>query len=123
MFGGFRRESIYSSGDYVEVDFAEDFPEAYKASFLRAAKRWSEILNGTEIVPQDVRGLGISNSYNSQGCNAKTDKELPSHIINHLWIYAEVMEIDGEGGVLGQAGPCSWFGLTEGNYYLSVERI
>ena len=106
---------MFQEGEYVQVDFEAGFPEEYKSSFWRAAKRWSRVLNGTKLVPEDVtKPTGEAYSYLDLGCSVANDKTIPRLSLDHLLIYAEVAAIDGPGGVLGSAGPCSWFGLTEG---------
>ena len=83
---------------HIELVFTTSVTRSQEAVFRAAAERWMKILAPTELT--DVR-LG-----RVFGCG--DDPSFHRHVetIDDLMIEVAVGEIDGPGGILGQAGPC-----------------
>lgn len=75
----------------IQIDFRGQWDETLKQSFVDAADLLSSIIVG-DIEDAQVPGFGI----------------LRSNIVDDLRIDAYLSDIDGSGGVLGQAGPRSY---------------
>lgn len=75
----------------IQIDFRGQWDETLKQSFIDAADLLSTIIVG-DIDDAQVPGFGI----------------LRSNIVDDLRIDAYLSDIDGSGGVLGQAGPRSY---------------
>ena len=80
----------------IELRFVGTQPtEAQRAAFEQAAARWMEVVLG------DVSDELAQFPPAPNGCYPALDE-----VIDDLIIYAELVPIDGAGGVLGSAGPC-----------------
>jgi len=77
-----RAAALAASGYTIEVRFVGGLSTAQKAAFRSAADRWTRVIVGD--LP---------------------DVEVDGETINNLLILAEGAPIDGEGNILGQAGP------------------
>lgn len=76
-------EDIVDSEFQIEVRFNGGLTASQKAAFKTAAARWSEIITG------DLQSVQLPNG----------------DVVDDLLIDASGVPIDGEGGILGQAGP------------------
>ena len=86
--------SVDAAGYDISVRFSGDgFTAAREDVFLRAAARWSA------LIEQDLAAVSVNKDANS--CGPAFTGE-----VDDLLIYAVIKEIDGPGGILGQAGPC-----------------
>jgi hypothetical protein len=80
----------------IEVRFIGNQPTAaQRAAFDQAAARWSTLILG------DIEDVEVSVPASEFGCYPALDET-----IDDLVIFADIITIDGAGGVLGQAGPC-----------------
>lgn len=80
----------------IEVRFTGNQPTAaQRAAFEQAAARWSTLILG------DIEDVEVSVPASSFGCYPSLDET-----IDDLVIFADIVTIDGAGGVLGSAGPC-----------------
>ncbi|MBB96616.1 MAG: hypothetical protein CML68_18710 [Rhodobacteraceae bacterium] len=79
------------AGFNVQIDFRGQWDETLKQSFIDAADLISSIITG-DIADAQVPGFGI----------------FRSNIVDDVRIDATLMDIDGSGGVLGQAGPTAY---------------
>ncbi|WP_428926104.1 leishmanolysin-related zinc metalloendopeptidase [Marinibacterium sp. SX1] len=78
-------------GFNVQIDFRGQWDDALKQSFIDAADLISSIITG-DIADARVPGFGI----------------FRSNIVDDVRIDASLADIDGSGGVLGQAGPTAY---------------
>ena len=81
-----------------------------QALFTNAAARISAIITG-DIIDADARG----STANVSQCGVSGQPNL-NEIIDDVLIYASIREIDGERGVLAQAGPCFIRGTSTGDH-------
>ncbi len=80
----------------IEIRYHEGLPTAsQQAAFLSAAARWVSLITG------DLPNVLIQTG---QACGSNTTAV--DETIDDLLIFARVVDIDGPGGVLAQAGPC-----------------
>jgi hypothetical protein len=80
----------------IEVRYPSAQPTAaQKAAFDQAAARWSESIVG------DLTDIPLDVPVSSSGCYPALNET-----VDDLLIFADLVEIDGVGGVLGSAGPC-----------------
>ncbi|HEX9166849.1 MAG TPA: Ig-like domain-containing protein [Gemmatimonadales bacterium] len=80
----------------IEVRFNGNQPTAaQRAAFEQAAARWSTLILG------DLEDVEVSVPASDFGCYPSLNET-----IDDLVIFADIVTIDGAGGVLGQAGPC-----------------
>lgn len=87
-----------TNGEYtVDFAFLADTPPNIWAAFQLAGNRWSEIITGD--VPDVV------DTFPAGSCGLSSPS-LVNETIDDLLILVEVVEIDGPGSILGQAGPC-----------------
>ncbi|MEM6533650.1 MAG: leishmanolysin-related zinc metalloendopeptidase [Myxococcota bacterium] len=81
----------------IQLRFENDVSESIRASFLAAAARWSGVIRSDlSDITLDLADLPSDCSTDESGATR----------IDDLLVLVEVREIDGEGRVLGQAGPC-----------------
>ena len=81
----------------IEVRFRTTPTAAQEAAFTTAATRWTQIILG------DVPDTPVVLPASPSGCYPALNET-----IDDLVIYADLVEIDGVGGVLGSAGFCVW---------------
>ncbi len=94
------RAPIVGSFD-MDVIVGGDPTEAQRAAFQDAADWWMSILADTELPDVPVEGLG------PLGCAGIFTDQKIGGMIDDLVIVAMVEELDGPGGVLASATPCS----------------
>ena len=93
----------------LELDFGSPLTESNAEVFRNAAERWMSILADNEFpdmtVPaaEEICILGFCIPL-APNCPAGA----PGDAVDDLIIGASVVEIDGPGGILGQAGPCAY---------------
>ncbi len=94
----------------IVVRFQGTEPSAtQKAAFEQAAARWEQIILG------DVEDELVQLPSSPFGCYPALDET-----IDDIVIYAEVVPIDGAGGILGSAGPCVY---RLGSFHTVVGRM
>lgn len=95
--------------DYIGLLFENVISDELEVAFDIASDRWSKIIAGSEgSLSRTV--LPGSENLCGQGTNLGSDE-----VLDHLRIIVSTSEIDGEGGVLGQATPC----IIEGSFVLT----
>ena len=100
-------------GEYqIEVRFTGNQPtQAQQNAFNNAATRWSGLILGDL---EDIDTSLPDNEIPATSCSPAV-----TGVIDDLIIFAELVEIDGLGGVLGSAGPC-WIRGTDTETGLSL---
>ena len=84
----------------ITLDFISNISSGQRAAFSGAATRWSQVITGD--LPSIPAGPGdIPAGFCGIGHPAFVGT------IDDVIIWVEVTDIDGPGGVLGQAGPCA----------------
>ncbi len=83
-------------GFQIDLVFATPMSSTQEAAFRDAAERWMAILADTELPDVTVNG--------TVDCFGEYEQSVET--IDDLMIVAAVVEIDGPGKTLGQAGPC-----------------
>ena len=93
---------------YVVVTFTSPptTPTSAVTAFANAAARWSTILAGTNLATASITP---GDTFNDFSCGLNNDVAIPVTTISELHVAADISAIDGVGGVLGRAGPCSGF--------------
>ena len=80
----------------IEVRFNGNQPTAaQRAAFEQAAAKWATLILG------DIEDVEVSLPASDFGCYPSLNET-----IDDLVIFADIVTIDGAGGILGQAGPC-----------------
>lgn len=92
------RMSAYPSGFGIELDFLTEVDSTKQAAFEDAADRWAE------VVTADLPDVVFNSPVDFSGCAEGAGER--SETVDDLLIFVRVDSIDGEGGTLGQAGPC-----------------
>lgn len=82
----------------IEVVFDPSIAESQRDAYRRAAARWEGVI--VNDLPDIIAGREIL----ERACRLTTDDS--EILIDDIMIFASSITIDGEGGVLGQAGPC-----------------
>ena len=91
------RATVEDRGSFdIDLVFATEVTSAQERAFRDAAQRWMAILAETELRDFEVDG--------TVDCGGEYEQTVGT--IDDLMIVAAVVEIDGPGGILGQAGPC-----------------
>lgn len=85
-----------AGGFQIDLVLVTEMTSAQEAAFRDAAQRWMSILADTELPDVTVNG--------TVGCRGEYEQSVQT--IDDLMIVAAVVEIDGPGSILGQAGPC-----------------
>jgi hypothetical protein len=81
----------------IEVRYVGSPPtQAQQDAFTAAADRWRQIILG-DLAPVDF----VTNPALPSSCHPGVNE-----VVDDVLIFAEIVPIDGPGGVLGQAGPC-----------------
>ena len=91
--------SVSASPDGFRIDlvFASSVTATQEAAFRGAAERWMTVLAATELPDREAQSWSCGN-----------DPRFERHAaIDDVMIVVVVEEIDGPGGTLAQAGPCS----------------
>jgi hypothetical protein len=83
----------------IEIRFGASVSDAYKTVFNNAAKHWTQIIT-TKLSPPFV------GTFDPATCGVDGFPS-PATVTKDITIYAVVEPIDGEGGILGSAGPCN----------------
>lgn len=84
----------------IDVVILDSGSPAQDAAFQAAADRWSE------IIIRDVPDFDWSgNPFPANQC--ATGQPAVSDVVDDIRIYVRITDIDGPGGTLGQAGPCT----------------
>lgn len=83
----------------ITLNFISSISSSQQAAFSSAAGRWSQVITGN--LPSFVANPGV---IPAGFCGIAHPAFVG--IIDDLLIWVEVTNIDGPGGVLGQAGPC-----------------
>lgn len=86
-----------SRGFQIDLVFATPMSSTHEGAFRDAAERWMSILADTELPD-------VSPMNGTVDCSGEYEQSVET--IDDLMIVAAVVEIDGPGKVLGQAGPC-----------------
>ncbi len=85
----------------IEIVFVQGAPNAaQQEAFDSAEVKWERLIFGDE---QDISGVTID-TLKCAGDTIPVD--LVNRTIDDVLIYADLLPIDGQGGILGQAGPC-----------------
>mmetsp|Transcript_6862 Transcript_6862/g.8295 ORF Transcript_6862/g.8295 Transcript_6862/m.8295 type:complete len:386 (+) Transcript_6862:150-1307(+) len=104
LLRGNRRWLQSTTDEYISVAFSVDTTEEIKQIFIDEANFWNGVI-AESTVPAITLRLPVS--LQSMGCAITEDYIVQrGETINGLLIVAEVIPIDKEGGVLGQAAPC-----------------
>ena len=99
---------------HIDLRFATVMSATQEAAFRNAAARWTAVLADTELPDMPV-------PEGRAGCRfPERTYEQPVNVVDDLMIIAAVTEIDGEGEILGRAGPC---GLRQGSHLPWVGAI
>lgn len=96
---GFQRIVSYTSGFQIELDFLSSVSDTIRQAFDDASVRWAEVI--TSDLPDVVFSSPQSFEFCAEGAGTRTET------IDDLLIFVRVDSIDGPGGTLGQAGPCT----------------
>jgi hypothetical protein len=88
----------------IQLKNLVDIPSDVNALFLAAVERWQQVItqplpHETYIPAKSFGCLGESSTYEEHRV-----------YISDLLIYVDLAEIDGLGGIIGQAGPCAFDG-------------
>jgi hypothetical protein len=100
--------ALVQSDFHIDVRFfGPEMTDAQKALFTNAAARISALVIG------DIPDVPVANFNVGSVCGFA---ELPTlnETIDDLVIYASVQDIDGQGKILAQAGPCAFRGRGQG---------
>ena len=84
----------------IELVFINNGTASQDAAFVSAADRWMSILRG-ELTDVDFS----LNPVAADGC--LTGQPVVNDVVDDLRVFVRIITIDGPGGTLGQAGPCS----------------
>ena len=91
------RVTVEDRGSFdIDLVFATEVTSAQERAFRDAAERWMAILADSELTDYQTGG--------TIDCGGQYEQSVAT--IDDLMIVAAVEEIDGPGGILGQAGPC-----------------
>ena len=91
------RMTVEDRGSFdIDLVFATEVTSAQERAFRDAAERWMAILADSELPDYQTGG--------TIDCGGQYEQSVAT--IDDLMIVAAVEEIDGPGGILGQAGPC-----------------
>lgn len=88
----------------IELVFVESGTQSQNDAFISAASRWSQ------IIVADIADWDWSLSNNGEGYPADQCMEGQAQvtdIVDDVRIYVDIGFIDGQGNILGQAGPCT----------------
>lgn len=89
----------YPAGFEIELDYVSAVDSTHRAAFDSAADRWAEIITA------DLPEVTFSSPQDFDFCaSGAGDRSAP---IDDVLIFVRVDSIDGPGGTLGQAGPCT----------------
>lgn len=97
--GSILRFAVEATSSYaIQLDFRSAVPPAIREAFLQAAARWSGVVRSElDDIPIDTQEL-------PENCGQTSSSNVVD--VDDLLVVVEVPDIDGVGGVLGQAGPC-----------------
>lgn len=84
----------------IELVFLNSVSEAQRQAFIKAKARWEQVIVGD--IPTEARI-----ERGDLVCNVLTFRDIQ---IDDILIFVDIGPIDGEGKVLGRAGPCA-FGM------------
>lgn len=93
------RVVAYPGGFDIELDYLTSVDADHQSAFENAEARWESMVTG------DLPDITFSSPENFDFCASGAGNR--SATIDDLLIYVRVDSIDGEGGTLGQAGPCA----------------
>ncbi len=86
------------TGDFdIDIRFVSPMSQRQRDAFNDAALRWRQILIG------DIQDIQV----NLPEDECITGQPAVDEVVDDLLLFAAVVDIDGVGGVLGSAGPCS----------------
>lgn len=102
-----------SSTDFITLGITSDNDEIV-ASFERAASYWNNIIRATQAFTWELSS-DLDLSY-----DCGLDSVVPNGTYRGLYIAATVEDIDGDGGVLGQSGPCYLLYASKKIYYPAI---
>ncbi len=83
----------------IDLVFLSSATPAQQAAFAAAKVRWEAVITA------DLADFTIPQAFNTTDCGATTPQTIAG-TVDDLRIYAEIVVIDGPGGILGAAGPC-----------------
>ncbi|MEO0460998.1 MAG: leishmanolysin-related zinc metalloendopeptidase [Myxococcota bacterium] len=93
------RFAVEATSSYaIQLDFRSAVPPAIREAFQQAAARWSG------VVRSELDDIPINTQELPEDCGQTSSSNVVD--VDDLLIVVEVPDIDGVGGVLGQAGPC-----------------
>lgn len=85
----------------IDLVYVENGTQSQEDAFTAAAARWSQ------VIVADVQDWDFSNNtIPADACIA--GQPLINDQVDDVRIYVDIGTIDGQGGTLGQAGPCVW---------------
>jgi hypothetical protein len=87
----------------IEIRFVGSVSAAHEAAFANARLRWQEIITGD--LPSVLLNIPAGDCKDPDG-NVLVDHPAINETIDDLLVYVQIEEIDGQGQVLGSAGPC-----------------
>lgn len=109
---GWDRVVGYTSGFAIELDYVSTIDSTHRAAFESAAARWEE------VVRSDLPDVTFSSPYDFSSCADSAGTR--SDPIDDMLIFVRVDSIDGPGGTLGQAGPCTARYDSEAGHFLTA---
>jgi len=98
--GGTAPFSATATDFQIELVFINNGTASQDAAFLSAADRWMSILRGW------LTDVDFSLNPVAAG-TCLTGQPVVNDVVDDLRIFVDIITIDGPGGTLGQAGPCS----------------
>ena len=109
---GWDRVVSYSAGFAIELDYVSSIDSTHRSAFEAAALRWEE------VVESDLPDVTFSSPYDFSSCADGAGTR--SDPIDDVLIFVRVDSIDGPGGTLGRAGPCTVRYDSEAGRYLTA---
>lgn len=107
-----QRIVAYPSGFGIELDYISAIDSTHRAAFDAAATRWADIITA------DLPDVTFSSPYDFSFCADSAGTR--SDPIDDILIFVRVDSIDGPGGTLGQAGPCTTRYDSEVGHHLTA---
>lgn len=109
---GWDRVVVYPSGFSIELDYISPVDSTHRAAFDSSASRWAR------IVTADLPDVTFSSPYDFSFCADSAGTR--SDPIDDMLIFVRVDSIDGPGGTLGRAGPCTARYDSEAGHHLTA---
>jgi hypothetical protein len=107
--------SVAQTNPLVELVFTNNLLPKTQEAFEHARNKWNGVIKNT--FPSAL----LASGQTTIKCNGQTlTFPAGTKMLNGLMIFAMVHSIDGEGGVLAQAGPCAY---SDGQFGFRLPRV